>query len=392
MSNDYLTAEQAASTLGVSVATLYSYVSRKGLRSQPVPGTRKRRYWKGDIDRLSGQEIIPPHHSELRRESEITLITGDALFYRGRNAVELATNASFETVASLLWQCDEAQAFTSSPPKTSKLHARLDRLLAEADEVDRSSALFPTLEAANPRAYDLSPEGMARTGADVLRSLAAITTRTHPPRAAPLHEFVAETLGLPKPVANIVRCLLVLAADHGFEAGALAVRAAAAAGVTPWRSVLCGLSVTLGPRSRLGAFDAATRMLREIAESRDAVAPVMRRIKDGEKLPGFGSPLYSAGDPRAAALFERCNDVYADDAGLRALQRVFAAVREICGLQPNFALACLYVGGKVGLRPGDSLFHLGRTAGWIAHAIEQYQQGEAGHYTGVYKGNLPMAP
>jgi citrate synthase len=35
------------------------------------------------------------------------------------------------------------------------------------------------------------------------------------------------------------------------------------------------------------------------------------------------------------------------------------------------------------------LFHLGRAAGWIAHAIEQHQAGETEHLRSVYTGPLP---
>lgn len=58
MSDDhlYLTAEEAAAILDVSLTTLYAYVSRKNIRSVKVEGSRKRRYWAADIERLSKGE------------------------------------------------------------------------------------------------------------------------------------------------------------------------------------------------------------------------------------------------------------------------------------------------------------------------------------------------
>jgi len=50
----YLTAEKAARLLDVSVPTLYAYVSRKLIRSERIEGSRARKYWKADIDRLRG--------------------------------------------------------------------------------------------------------------------------------------------------------------------------------------------------------------------------------------------------------------------------------------------------------------------------------------------------
>ena len=48
----YISAKEAAAELGVSIPTLYAYVSRGFIRSQGVAGSRNRRYWKVDIERL----------------------------------------------------------------------------------------------------------------------------------------------------------------------------------------------------------------------------------------------------------------------------------------------------------------------------------------------------
>src|SRR3982074_2056539 len=74
--NNYLSAEQAAKALNVSLQTLYAYVSRKGVRSVSIPGTRKRRYWKSDIDRLRDKkQPAAATPGPLKHESEITFLT-----------------------------------------------------------------------------------------------------------------------------------------------------------------------------------------------------------------------------------------------------------------------------------------------------------------------------
>ncbi len=76
MDNEYVSAEEAAQMLGVSVTTLYAYVSRKRVRSQQLPGSRQHRYWRADVERLCKPQRKPvPVVGELRRESEITLLT-----------------------------------------------------------------------------------------------------------------------------------------------------------------------------------------------------------------------------------------------------------------------------------------------------------------------------
>ncbi|MGI8839276.1 MAG: citrate/2-methylcitrate synthase [Caulobacteraceae bacterium] len=396
MDDRYLTAAEAAEALGVSVQTLYVYVGRKGIRSQVIPGSRRRRYWRADIERLRRKGAAAAPIPDLEEESQLTFITDADLFYRGRSALGLAERASFEDVAALLWNADEAEIFPRRRPATPALFAPLEALLQDQPDVDRATALFPILEEADPRAYDLSPTGMARTGADVLRWLAALTVRATAPPCEPIHLFVARQLDRPPEEAELIRRMLVLSADHGFEPGALAVRAVAAAGVTPWRAVITGLSVSIGRRSRLSGLDAISRLLREIAESRDPEAPVVQRLRDGETLPGFdppiyreGEPVYRNGDPRARALLAYCEEIFAADQGFGKLKKALSMVREIKGLEPNNALVCLYIFQRVGVGPRSTLFHLGRAAGWIGHAIEQHQAGEMEHRRGLYTGPLP---
>src|SRR3954470_23236582 len=109
----FLTAQEAAAELGISLATLYAYASRGMLRSEAVPGEpRARRYPREDVLRLKEKK-------ELRREPEkaapkalswgapvlssaITLVEDGRLYYRGRDATELA-RTTVEEVAALIW-------------------------------------------------------------------------------------------------------------------------------------------------------------------------------------------------------------------------------------------------------------------------------------------------
>lgn len=391
MQGDYLSAAEAADLLGVNLQTLYVYVSRKGIRSRPVPGSRQKEYWRADIERIRRRDPAGAPAVGLRQESAITLISEGALYYRGQDAVRLAETASLEAVAALLWDTPEAQAFTATPPAGSPLAAQVAAALRHEPDVTRALALLPLLEDANPKAYDLSRAGMARTGADILRWLAAIVTFADAPSAEPIHAFIGARLNLRPAETDLVRRLLVLAADHGFEAGAIAARAIAGAGVTPWRAVIGGFCVTVARRSRTGNMASIGRFVSEVAGSADPTEPVVRRIRDGEPLPGFDAGLYPQGDPRAQAIFDQVRAVYAGDVEHRRMEQALAAALDIQGARPNFALACLFVGRKAGLAPRHTLFNIGRAAGWVAHAIEQYEQGEWGHPLGTYQGPPPGA-
>src|SRR5687767_1261345 len=111
---EWLDAKAATRLLDVNRATLYAYVSRGFIRSEPVPGrSRERRYAREDVERLRSraEERRNPEkaaENSLRwgvpvLESSITLIAGTRLYYRGHDVAELARTRSLEQVAALLW-------------------------------------------------------------------------------------------------------------------------------------------------------------------------------------------------------------------------------------------------------------------------------------------------
>jgi citrate synthase len=387
----YLSAEAAAEMLGVNLPTLYAYVSRKKIRSQSVPGTRRNRYWRADIERVAGGGEAPAAERPggLRRETDITLITEQGPHYRGESAVRLAETRSVEDVAALLWQADRSTVFTSALPNAPAQLPAMLQLLSGASAADRATGLFPFIEAANPRAYDLTRDGMCRTGVDVIRWLAAFLIKAHSPSSDPLHVSVARGLGASEEMADLIRRVMVLSADHGFEPGTYAVRAVASTGVTPYRSVLTGLSVSMGRRTKIGRHEGLARLLNEVANAREPQDPVIRRMREGEEILGFGSDLYKNGDPRARAVLQRLNEILADDADFGKLQRAIAVVRDATGLEPDFALTNVYLARRLGMDGKDSLFTLGRAVGWIAHSIEQYEVGGVIREPAMYTGPLP---
>ena len=398
MDDRFFSASEAADALGISLQTLYVYVGRKGIRSQPVPGSKYRRYWRPDIERLrKGNKNLAITMSAVKAESEITLLTEEDLFYRGRSAIKLSANASFESIAALLWNVKEEEIFARRPLQVPALFKPLDSLMSKQLDVDRATALFPMFEAADTRSYDLSPAGMARTGADVLRWLASLTVRAKKPCSEPIHLFLTRQFKRPLAEADLLRRMLVLWADHGFEPGVYAVRAVASVGVTPWRAVMTGLLVLNSRLGRLAGHDATYRFLKEITESGKPENPVIHRLRDGESLPGFdppvyrqGEPIYRSGDPRARALLQYCDEALADETGYKRLKKALSVVRDAKSIEPSNALVCIYLTQRLGLPSRNLFFSLSRAAGWVAHAIEQHQVGEIQHGKGLYSGPLPI--
>ena len=111
---DWIGAAEAAQRLGIKQASLYSYVSRgcspraAARTAGPACLTPPRSpAWPGGAGR-AGRRVPPSWSSALA----LTEIAGDRLCYRGHDAIALATQRSFEDVASLLWtgSLDDAAA------------------------------------------------------------------------------------------------------------------------------------------------------------------------------------------------------------------------------------------------------------------------------------------
>src|SRR6476661_4861426 len=114
MPDRFLNAQEAATELGISLATLYAYASRGMLRSEAVPGDpRARRYPREDVLRLREKKELrkDPEKAAPKAlswgapvlESAITLVQDGRLYYRGRDAAELARTSTVEEVAALIW-------------------------------------------------------------------------------------------------------------------------------------------------------------------------------------------------------------------------------------------------------------------------------------------------
>lgn len=377
-----LTANDAVRRLGIGRQTLYAYVSRGLIRSVPVPGSRKRLYRRADIDALAARREQGRSPARIAQstldwgapvlESALTAIVDGRLYYRGVDAVALAATATLEDVAQLLWGDPAAGAFGAAnlppmptlPPKRLTAFAAIDRCLAAA-----------ALAAPEDRAaLDLTPAGVARTGARLLRLMTAASIDAGP-SAEPVHRQLARGWHRPA-AADAIRAALVLCADHELNASAFTVRCAASTAATPYAALVAGLAALQGPRHG-GATRRVEDLLDTPAVARDPEAAVADRLRLGESLPGFGHALYPEGDPRAVALLDRAAQEPARAADLKRARAVAAAALALTGARPNLDFGLTVLARQLSLPAGAPLvlFLVGRTVGWIAHALEQYATG-----------------
>ena len=385
MSGRYMTAREAAGELGVSLPTLYAYVSRGMVRSEAVEGGRRsRRYRAEDVRALLGRKERrrdPERVAEgaLRwgapvLESGITLIDGGRLFYRGRDVEELAAGSSIEEAAALIWAGDPGRAGEIFAASSEELPRRVRETLATLEgllPVEVFQASLPVAASADPAGYDLRPAAVARTGARILGLMSGAAGGEGAWRTAETLRrgwFPEEPDG-----AALIDAALVFCADHELPVSTFAARCVASARATPYAAVQAGLAA-LGGTKHGGQVELAEAFLREVDLAGDAGSVVAGRLRRGEGVPGFGHRLYPQGDPRGAGLLRMTAGFYPGSPAVVLAEAVCEAVLDLTGERPTVDLALATVGRTLHLPPGGAvaLFAVGRTVGWIGHAIEQY--------------------
>ncbi|MEP7287162.1 MAG: citrate synthase family protein [Chloroflexota bacterium] len=389
----YLTAKEATTLLGISATTLYAYVSRGLIFSEASPeNSRERRYRAEDVQRLldrkaqrrdpaqAVQEAL--HWGAPILESALTLITENALYYRGHDVRTLAQLHSFEEVAALLWteSMDHAMVLFDTP-----LPFPLPAIPADSPIAKMKIALALTAEQ-DLAAYTLTPENCAQTGARILHLLTYALTGD--PVFAPM---IAATLARAWQVESILilNTALILCADHELNASSFAARVIASAEATPYAVVAGGLAALEGIRHG-GLTRRTAAFLREVEQAGSPLVVIRERLQRGDTIPGFGHPLYPNGDPRAVVLLELLKSVVPEQE-FTLSEAVIGDMQKATGEAPTIDFALVVMERALHLPPDSALalFGLGRTAGWIAHAIEQYSVGQLIRPRAKYVGQLP---
>ncbi|MBW8874165.1 MAG: citrate synthase family protein [Acidobacteria bacterium] len=398
----FLTAQDAAAELEISLATLYAYASRGMLRSESVPGDpRARRYPREDVLRLKEKKELrkDPEKAAPKAlswgapvlESAITLVQDGRLYYRGRDAVALARSASVEEVAALIWTGEPSagEIFESEPPALPPLAGAI--LGADLTPVERCQVALPLAGAADLAAWDLRPAAVAATGARILRFLAGIAAEVPAPPPAGIANILQAGWAPGRPeAAGPIASALILSADHELNVSAFTARCVASAAASPYDVVSAGLAALKGARHG-GHTERVESLFREAGSAAGARRALADRLRRGEDIPGCGHPLYPDGDPRGAALLDIAAEVAPGSPAVECALALAEAGRELIREHPTIDLGLVALARALNLpeRTPLALFALGRTIGWIGHAIEQYALGKLIRPRAAYVGEMP---
>jgi len=426
---EWIGTAEAAQRLGIKQASLYAYVSRGVLTRRRDADGRGSLFDADEITRLArkGRPRRAPSGAELIIESSLTQITGSHFRYRGHDAVGLATRRSFEEVASLLWTGSLDAATTAASAGDSSGGMALAGG-AEADglavggwwatpsalaagtaaqaalpertlPLERLQVIVPALAATDPLRLQLDRPAVIAAGRSMIAGMIGCLPRAGEEPALAAHEgSVAGRLAqalcpgrLTAGLVSAVQTALVLVADHELAASTLAARVAASVRADPYAVVATGLGA-LGGALHGGAALGAEVMLGSADGPADAPRVVGDLLRRGERIPGFGHFVYKSGDPRAVLLLRVIAEHAPDSPRLAVSRAVLAEAHRRALPEPNidFALATLAAVAGLVAGAGEAIFAVARTAGWIAHAMEEYDRNAPIRPRSVYTGPEPL--
>ncbi|OQD56362.1 citrate synthase [Streptomyces phaeoluteigriseus] len=401
-----LTTKEAAELLGVKPETVYAYVSRGQLSSRRVPGGRGSTFDAQEVDRLARRNRresngSPGTGAEQSVRTRLTLIDQDRYYYRGVDATELAARHSYEEVAEWLWTGRLRTGATFTAPRASVEAARraVDALPEHTGPTDRLRVAAISAAVADPLRFDLSQDAVLGAARGLIPTLVAAL----PPKL-PSHRdcgSLAQRLWGRlswQPAAeaplHVLDTALALLVDHDLAASTLAVRVAASARAHAYAAVTAGLGVIEGPLHG-AASGLAHRLVLEVLDQGSAGPVIAEELRAGRRIPGLGHRLYTQEDPRARALFALLEEIPEAAPALAAARDIVATTARHTPLHANVDLALAVLTASCGMEAsaGETVFAVARTAGWIAHALEEYGERPLRmRPSGLYVGPKPPRP
>lgn len=382
----YLTAQEAATELDISLSTLYAYVSRGLIRSESIGKTRTRRYRLEDVRHLKNRKEQRQNPSRVAEhalrwgepvlESSISLIADGQFYYRGQDALTLAAARTVEEVAWLIWTGELSHPPQGLPnPDISPGWCAVRQSIAHLPSFEAMQVLLPLAAAEDWTAYDLRPATVAQTGLRILRLLAAITVGQLP-SSRPIADVLQRGWMPETPqAAAALNTALIICADHELNVSSFTARCVASAASTPYAAVIAGLAALQGTKHG-GHTARAEALFSEVRTPEHARTVLSQRLRRGEDIPGFGQRLYPDGDPRSQPLLDLAAALCPDAPAIALSQAIVEAAYDLIGERPHIDYSLVALALALNLPPSGALtlFAIGRTIGWIGQAIEAYQE------------------
>lgn len=365
--------DEAAQLLGISLRTLYSYVSRGRIGRVIDPATGNSQYNRAEVEEYARKRDRGRSAGSAARaslsfglpvlDSQVCAIKAGRPWFRGQDAIALSATATLEQTAALLWNVD-ALPETGNADAGDGMGACHERFLPHFHQW-----LLTNMDHHDTREV-LSREQQLLHASRILRAgaIIAVGDELH---GAPVHEAMTRAWDVPAGAQHIIRRALVLHADHELNPSSFALRCVASTMASPYAATLAGCCAASGVKH--ANFSAVMALTGATLRGEEPAALVAAHVAAGQALPGFNHPLYPKGDPRATVLLDDLRGV----APRRAMARIDALLntaRANHGLLPknDFALAAATYLLSLPKDACERIFVVSRIVGWNAHALEQY--------------------
>ncbi len=362
-------------------------------------------------------ETKPPYSPGLEGviagESAICAVDANAgLLYRGYDIHELAAHASFEEVVWLLLHGelptmvqlqDLGRRLSSERGLPGPVMQMLQLMPAGAHPMDTLRTGVSMLASFDPETGENTREANLRKAIRLVSKTSSLVTSAwrigHKEDPLPsgnglthAANFLYQLTGtVPETGASeIFDTLLVLYADHEFNASTFSARVTASTLSDMYAAVVTALGTLKGPLHG-GANEASLNMLEEIGAPDQVEAWIMPRLARKEKIMGFGHRVYKKGDSRvpmtralARSLGRRLGQEHWV-AICEKLEQVMEREKGLCANVDLYAGPLLHMMG-IPAQLNTPIFACARVSGWCAHIIEQLEHNRLIRPRSLYTG------
>jgi citrate synthase len=375
-----LTAAEAAARLGVKRETLYAYVSRGLVHRHMAMDGRTSLFDSDEVDALrSGRRKSPEGELDTVISTGLTNVTDGSLRIRGEDVVALVRKgASYEEIVALLWGTNDVP-WTVDASTLAAVRAGQEILASGATPFDRLRLTTSVVSAADPLRFDLDPGSVRRAGGQLIAAmiLGLPLQASVSPSSTRLSDQLWPRLTAKRatqPRRHALNAAMALLVDHGLAASTLAARVAASVRGDPYSVVTAGLGAVGGPLH--GAASGNVHALLSSAASKEPATAVGESYRRLATNVGFGHKVYTSEDPRYSCLMGVVSNAWATDARLATVHAVRDLINERTDAIPNIDMALGALTWLAGMEAnaGEAIFAIARTAGWLAHGVEEYNE------------------
>lgn len=344
--------------------------------------------------------------------------------YRQYSAIDLAARRSLEDVWYLLYgdelpTPDVGRAFAAELAPLRHLPAGLSELLPALTAASASDALgdlrtalswLGTVRGLQPL-WDRTPEQRRQDALAVAAAVPTLVAARYrirqglpvvPPRDDLSHteNYLFMLTGqLPKPVAaRAIEQYLIATIDHGFNASTFTARVIASTGADLVAGVIGALGALSGPLHG-GAPSRALDTLDAIGTPARIDAWITERVLAGDRIMGFGHPVYRTEDPRSRLLRGIAQEFGGDlvDLAVTVERRVLELLEQLKPGRQLHTNVEFYAGVVMSLcgLPRDLFtptFAVARVIGWTANILEQTADTKIIRPSARYVGPPPPVP